>query len=116
MADPHQAAFLAYDGQRRIGSVLLKCDWNRYGLINGIGVEPGCRGKGVGRMLIACAERWAKEQGMLGLALEAQDVNLNAAHFYEACGFEIGGVNTKLYENFGGPQEYAVFWYKSFQV
>ncbi len=116
VADPHQAAFLAYDGQRRVGSVLLKCDWNLYGFINDIGVESECRGKGVGRMLLEQAERWAREQGMLGLALEAQDVNLNAARFYEACGFEIGGVNTKLYENFGGPQEYAVFWYKSFQM
>ena len=59
---------------------------------------------------------WAREQGMLGLALEAQDTNLNAARFYEACGFEIGCVNTKLYENFGGPREYALFWYKNFHV
>ena len=114
--DPHRAAFLAYDGQRRVGSVLLKCDWNLYGFINDIGVEPEYRGKGVGRMLMERAECWAREQGMLGLALEAQDTNLNAARFYEACGFEIGCVNTKLYENFGGPREYAVFWYKNFHV
>lgn len=113
--DPRKTVLMALDGGQYAGAVRLRCDWNLYGFIDDIGIDPAFRRKGAGRALMEAAEQWAKAQHMQGLALEAQDINLHAARFYERCGFEIGGVNTMLYENFG-LKEIAVFWYKRFSV
>lgn len=113
--DPRKTILIALVDGRYAGAIRLRCDWNLYGFIDDIGVAPEFRRKGAGSALIYAAEQWAKTQNMQGLALEAQDINLHAARFYERCGFEIGGVNTKLYENFG-LNETAVFWYKRFPV
>ena len=110
-----RAAFLAYADGTVTGSIKLELAWNRYAFIWDIGVKPEYRGRGVGTALLEQAERWAREKGMKGFALEAQDVNLPASRFYQKQGFEIGGVNTRLYSNFPHCQdEIAVFWYKSF--
>lgn len=113
LADPHKTVLLAFVDGTLAGTIRLSCAWNLYGFIDDIGVFPGFRRQGIGKVLISAAEDWAKEKNMKGLGLEMQDINLNAAHFYECCGFEIGGVNTMLYSNFG-LDEIAVFWYKRF--
>ena len=111
-----KAAFLAYEGETCIGQIVLRTDWNRYALIEDIGVAQAMRGRGVGRALIEKAQDWAHEHDLCGLALETQDNNLSACRFYTACGFEIGAVNTMLYRSFDRPycDETAVFWYKRF--
>lgn len=111
-----KTAFLAYEGDDCIGQIVLRADWNRYALIEDIGVAQAMRGRGVGRALIGKAQDWAHEHDLCGLALETQDNNLSACRFYTACGFKIGAVNTMLYRNFDRPycDETAVFWYKRF--
>lgn len=52
--------------------------------LDGLFVEPGDFGGGVGRALVAEAARRARAMGAAGMKVIA---NLNARGFYEACGF-----------------------------
>lgn len=111
-----RAILLAFDGDDCVGRIRLRRDWNRYAFVEDIAVRAAWRGKGVGTALIAAAKAWAQERGLMGLALETQDMNLSACRFYRKLGFEIGGVNTMLYRNFKQPycDETAIFWYLKF--
>lgn len=111
LSSPDKIVLMAFADGALAGTIRLSRAWNLYAFIDDIGVFPGYRRKGVGAALMAAAEGWAGQLGLKGLALEMQDINLDAAHFYETCGFVIGGANTMLYRNFG-LEETAVFWYK----
>lgn len=113
LSTPDKIVLMAYVDGILAGIIRLSRAWNLYAFIDDIGVFLEYRKTGVGRALMFAAEEWAKEHDLKGLALEMQDNNMDAARFYKACGFEIGGVNTMLYKNFG-TDEIAVFWYKQF--
>lgn len=116
MSNPDKALYLAYSDNDCVGQLVLRRDWNGYAYIEDICVARESRGQGVGGALIRKAVKWAKGKGLSGLALETQDVNLLACRFYAKQGFEIGGVNTMLYQNFREPvcKETAIFWYLRF--
>lgn len=111
--NPDKTIYLAYSGSECIGQIILKKDWNKYAFIEDICVAKSARGKGIGSALIEKAIEWAKNTGLMGLALETQDNNLLACRFYVKCGFVIGAVNTMLYRNFN-DKESAVLWYLCF--
>ena len=110
-------AYLACDGDKCVGQILLAKAWNGYAHIEDISVAEEYRGQGIGTALLSKAEEWAKEQGLFALSLECQDNNVLASRFYKKNGFHIGGVNTDLYRMLGKPyeDEIAVFWYKKFR-
>jgi GNAT superfamily N-acetyltransferase len=56
--------------------------------IHDLAVLPAWRGKGVGRALLAAAEKRARERGACKLTLEVQDDNTPARLLYERFGFE----------------------------
>jgi len=56
--------------------------------IHDLAVVPAWRGKGVGRALLAAAEKRARERGCCKLTLEVQDDNTPARILYERFGFE----------------------------
>ncbi len=113
---PDRAVFLAYSGSECIGRIVLRKEWNGYAFVEDICVSAASRGQGVGRSLMDEAVRWAKENGLGGLALETQDSNLRACRFYSRYGFVIGAVNTMLYKNLPPPfsHQTAIFWYLRF--
>lgn len=113
LSTPDKCVLMGFVNGVLAGTIRLSRAWNLYAFIDDIGVFMEYRNIGVGRALMLAAEEWAKKHDLKGLALEMQDNNIDAAHFYKACGFEIGGVNTMLYKNFG-IDEIAVFWYKQF--
>ena len=55
--------------------------------IHDLAVLPGRRGGGVGRALLAAAERHAREHGHCKLTLEVQEDNAPALRLYERFGF-----------------------------
>lgn len=55
--------------------------------IEDVVVMERCRGQGIGRQLIAAAERWARERGALRIALLADETNAPALDFYGHLGF-----------------------------
>ena len=59
--------------------------------IGGLVVDESCRGIGIGRLLIAAAERWSREHRLGKLRVRSNVVREDARLFYEHLGFE----NTK---------------------
>ena len=87
----------AYDGERCVGLAILQQAFLRYMYLYDLKVDPDFRGKDVGRLLIEKAKEVAVQQGYKGLYTQGQDNNLGACRFYLKMGFEIGGLDTRVY-------------------
>ena len=68
--------------------------------------------EGIGKQLIQAAYQYAIDEGYKGLSVIAQDNNLDACRFYLACGFEIGGLDTKTYEHTKQAGKADITFYK----
>lgn len=66
-------------------------------------VDPGARGRGVGRAMLDELERLAREAGARALTLEVADANDAAVRLYAAAGFEPTGHTGA----FGPPREHV---------
>jgi GNAT superfamily N-acetyltransferase len=64
-------------------SVSMKRLW----VLNDLFVDPNVRRAGVGRALLAIAERWATETQAKGLVLSTAVTNVAAQRLYESCGW-----------------------------
>lgn len=56
--------------------------------LGGLVVEQSVRGRGVGRRLVAAAEAWAVERGVLKLRVRTRVERTDAAAFYPRLGFD----------------------------
>ena len=56
-------------------------------VIGGLVVDASCRGKGIGRMLMAQAEDWAREQGCSMVRLWSSATRTASHRFYEQMGY-----------------------------
>ncbi|MCA0151098.1 GNAT family N-acetyltransferase [Rossellomorea vietnamensis] len=108
-----KALFLAYKNNECIGQIRVVKDWNRFCYIENIATKKEYRGSGVGKLLLNKAEDWAKQRGLIGMSLEAQDDNLGACRFYLKQGFILGGVDT-LKQSYNPNIETTLYWYKLF--
>jgi streptothricin acetyltransferase len=112
LASDERAAFLALEGGERVGSVRVCRRWNRNAFIEDIKVDRAWRGRGLGTLLMDAALDWGRAQGLYGAALETQDWNLGACRFYIKYGFELGGIDARLYCAFPRARgETALFFY-----
>ena len=93
----------AYEGEKCVGLAIYKRDWFKFLYLEDLKVSGEYRGRGVGRRLITEGQKIAHEMGLIGQYTIGQDNNLNACLFYIDCGFEIGGLITRVYE--GTKQE-----------
>jgi GNAT superfamily N-acetyltransferase len=75
-----------------------------------IRVHPSNRRMGIGRLLFAEANRWAKSRRCTSMKIETQDVNVSACRFYAAMGCELGAINRRVYPSL--PEETQLLWYK----
>jgi aminoglycoside 6'-N-acetyltransferase I len=67
------------------------CRTDHVGFLEGWFVDPGARRHGVGRRLVAAAERWARAQGCVEFASDAEADNDASAAAHRALGFaEVG--------------------------
>jgi ribosomal-protein-alanine acetyltransferase len=64
-----------------------------------IAVGPGQSGRGIGRMLIAAAEREARARSCSALRLEVREDNPRAIAIYRQSGFQITGSQPDYYED-----------------
>jgi ribosomal protein S18 acetylase RimI-like enzyme len=69
-----------------IGTVMAGYDGHR-GWINYLGVDPACRRRGVGRALMAEAERLLRAEGCPKINLQVRTSNGEAIEFYRRIGF-----------------------------
>ncbi|ULO08545.1 GNAT family N-acetyltransferase [Paenibacillus sp. 19GGS1-52] len=110
--DENKAVYLYYFDNNCIGQIKLRAHWNGYAFIEDISVAKKMRGKSIGTALLNKAAEWAKQNKLMGLVLETQDVNLLACRFYAKNNFIIGAVDTMMYSNFPTANEIAIYWYK----
>jgi GNAT superfamily N-acetyltransferase len=75
-----------------------------------IRVRPDMRGRGVGKALVAAAERWSAAQGARWLEVETQNINAPACRFYARQGFAVREVNPLAYPTL--PDEVQLLWCK----
>jgi len=57
--------------------------------IAGLIVDEGARGTGVGKLLVASAERWARDLGLRVLRVRSNVIRTGAHAFYQHLGFKV---------------------------
>lgn len=109
-SDADARTFVALDGDLLCGFAAVGyAPWNRRLTIEDIEVSPGHRGRGIGRALMECAERFACERGAEHLWLEVSSVNAPAVHAYRRMGFTFCGLDTALYGGTPAAGEQALY-------
>ena len=82
---------VAEDNGSVVGTVMVGYDGHR-GWINYLGVDPACQRRGIGRALMAEAERLLLAEGCPKINLQIRTTNTGAVEFYRRIGFEIDDV------------------------
>jgi GNAT superfamily N-acetyltransferase len=84
--------------------------WNDTIWLLDIRVRERARRTGLGSVLVSHLQDLAHRQGVRGIFLETQTINYPAMRFYLGKGFELAGINDRLYSNHDVErQEVAVF-------
>jgi ribosomal protein S18 acetylase RimI-like enzyme len=94
-AHPTTRIFLAYAGGKAIGVAVCFLGFSTFAAkpllnVHDLAVEPGFRGRGIGKMLLGEAEKTARNLGCCKLTLEVLEFNEVAVRTYKAFGFEPG--------------------------
>ena len=76
------AVLVGRDGCNIVASVMVGHDGHR-GWVYYVSVDPDCRGKGFGRIIMTAAEQWLRERGILKLTLIVRRDNAKVQAFYE---------------------------------
>jgi ribosomal protein S18 acetylase RimI-like enzyme len=71
--------------------------------IAGLVVSPDSRRTGVGRLLIAAAERWARDQGASSVTVRSNNQRVESHKFYPAIGYERKKTQEVYWKALGGP-------------
>ncbi|MCJ7932896.1 MAG: GNAT family N-acetyltransferase [Chryseobacterium sp.] len=101
------SSFGVYDNQELIGWIIgEQRTWNNSFYIENILVHEQYRRQGAGVQLIKRIIKEARRLNCRVIELETQNTNYPAIQFYRRMGFNITGVNTRLYDH---PDEIAVF-------
>jgi ribosomal protein S18 acetylase RimI-like enzyme len=80
--DGNAAVLVGCDGCNIVASVMVGHDGHR-GWVYYVSVDPDCRGKGFGRLIMTAAEQWLRERGILKLMLIVRGSNAKVQAFYE---------------------------------
>lgn len=100
-------SFGAFIGEELAGWIICEHrTWNNSLYIENILIDEKHRRQGIGIMLIKNAIKEARRLNCRVIELETQNTNYPAIQFYRRMGFNITGLNTRLYNN---PDEIALF-------
>ncbi|WP_126651878.1 GNAT family N-acetyltransferase [Chryseobacterium aureum] len=100
-------SFGAYVNEELAGWIICEHrTWNNSFYIENILVDEKHRRKGIGIMLIKSAIKEARKLNCRVIELETQNTNYPAIQFYRRMGFNMTGLNTRLYNN---SEETAIF-------
>jgi GNAT superfamily N-acetyltransferase len=109
----------AYSGDERVGGAVIVAGCPDIDMLEGrvdlallwdIRVAPAARNQGVGTLLLAAAESWARARSAYVLKVETQNTNVSACRFYASHGFTLRAVNRGTYAQL--PDEVQFLWYK----
>lgn len=62
-------------------------------LVGDLAVDPACRRQGIGMALVEAAIQRANQRGAANLLVDTSRAGPGARDFYQACGFDVGGVS-----------------------
>ncbi|MBC9932993.1 GNAT family N-acetyltransferase [Chitinophaga qingshengii] len=103
-------SFAAYENGRLTGFIIAeKRDWNNTCYISQLTVAASQRRKGTGAQLMAAMIAHAGTLNVRLLELETQNTNVPAVNFYLKHGFQVSGVNLRLYDPVWCPGEVAFY-------
>lgn len=111
---PDYALFFMIYKSTCIGMIKLFSKWNQYGFIEDLVLLPEFRGKGLTKELIDASIKWSKSKGLKGISLETSSDNLVAVKTYIKNGFEIGGIDSKIYSKVGN-NALTIYMYLDFE-
>ena len=103
----------AYLGERCVGLAIYERPWNRWLYLSDLKVCREVRRMGVARRLLEEGMAIAREEGYRGVSTICQDNNLNAALFYLDVGFDIGGLDTRVYDGTKQEGKRDLFLYRT---
>jgi len=90
LADPnayYAALWIALSGGDVVGSIALRDLGDRAIELKRMYLRPFCRGRGVGRRLLATALDWSRANGIRKIKLDTTERMAAARHLYEQHGF-----------------------------
>jgi ribosomal protein S18 acetylase RimI-like enzyme len=90
---PNAVVFVATENDVCVGIAICFIGFSTFAArpllnVHDLAVLPACRGRGIGRALLAAVERHARERGCCKLTLEVQDSNARALGLYRSFGFD----------------------------
>lgn len=100
-------SFGAFVNEKLAGWIICEHrTWNNSFYIENILIDEKHRREGIGIMLIKSAIKEARRLNCRVIELETQNTNYPAIQFYRRMGFNVTGLNTRLYNN---AEEIALF-------
>ena len=94
------------DGEVRGYVDLIAHRWQGLGWVVNLAVDRGYRRRGIGTALLQETRKWAREEGLRRIMLEATTKNHPALSLYQKLGFQFAGFNDDYYAN----QDIALFF------
>jgi ribosomal protein S18 acetylase RimI-like enzyme len=83
---PNATVLVGRDGSGLVASVLVGHDGHR-GWVYYVAVDPECRHRGYGRLIMAAAEDWLRTRGLEKLQLMVRGDNAVVQTFYQSLGY-----------------------------
>ena len=83
---PNSAVLVGRDDSGIVASVLVGHDGHR-GWVYYVAVDPDCRHKGYGRVIMDAAEHWLRQRGIEKMQLMVRSDNTGVKAFYEQLGY-----------------------------
>jgi ribosomal protein S18 acetylase RimI-like enzyme len=84
----------AFDGDRLVGTVMVGDEGHR-GWVYYLAVDDRLRGAGLGRHLMAAAEDWLRDRGVVKVQLLVRSTNETVLGFYDHLGYDDADVRVK---------------------
>jgi ribosomal protein S18 acetylase RimI-like enzyme len=95
----YQGLWVAVDDHRLVGSVAIRLLDDGQAELKRMYLQPGHRGRGLGRTLLNQAIQWARNRGCHAIVLDTSTAMTAAQGLYESAGFSRTGTRTEAGAN-----------------
>jgi GNAT superfamily N-acetyltransferase len=102
------AVFMAFDGKKAVGGATIVSRTKEVNMLSGrndlailwdIRVDDAYKRQGVGQTLFDMAVEWSRNQGLVQMKIECQNINIPACEFYHKQGAVLSAIDEYAYYN-----------------